>query len=185
MPSLHELGLKYGTDKATAHQYCDFYEKNLPGRDFKGRLLEIGIKDGASLKMWQEYYPHADIHGIDLIAARVKGCTTHVMDQCDIVAMHNNLPYFDIIIDDGSHMTLHQQISFDFLFENKLKNNGLYVMEDLHTSFHRSYVNSMYTTDDHLKTLFNEKHRRSWCRVPDFSDSYTMIIAKNKFPDEL
>jgi hypothetical protein len=185
MPSLHEIGLKYGTDKATHHGYCEFYEKNLPGRDFKGSLLEIGIKDGASLKMWQEYYPHANIHGLDLINARVKGCTTHVMDQCDIVAMQIELPVFDIIIDDGSHMTLHQQISFDMLYECKLSTNGFYVMEDLHTSFYPDYVNSKYNTDAFLKSLFNAKDRRSWCRVPDFSDSYTMIIAKNKFPDEL
>ena len=54
---LHELGLKYKTDKATFHKYLDFYEKKLPGRDFAGRLLEVGVMDGASMRMWREYVP--------------------------------------------------------------------------------------------------------------------------------
>lgn len=184
MPTLNEIGLKYRTDKAYAHHYCDFYEQNLPDRSFAGKLLEIGIKDGASLKMWQEYYPHAEIHGIDTATIpHIPGCKTYQLDQCDVVGMQLMLPMFDIIIDDGSHMTLHQQISFDFLWENKLSSNGLYVMEDLHTSFYPSYKNSKFTTVEYLRVL-PEHRKRSWCRVPDFSDSYTMIIAKNKFPNE-
>lgn len=185
MPTLNEIGLKHRTDKATAHQYCDFYQANLPGPDFSGRLLEIGVKDGASLKMWHEYYPKAEIWGIDIAQSPlIRGCHTLQMNQCDVVAMQMHLPYFDIIIDDGSHMTLDQQITFDFLWENKLTAHGFYVMEDVHTSYYPAYVNSLYDTAGHLKNLFPAKFIREWCRVPDKSDSYTMIIAKSHFPDE-
>lgn len=186
MPTLNEIGLKHGTDKASHHKYCDFYQANLPGPDFNGRLLEIGVKDGASLNMWREYYPKAEIWGIDIALPQhiIKGCRLVQMNQCDVVAMQIHLPYFDIIIDDGSHMTLDQQISFDFLWENKLSHNGLYVMEDVHTSYYIGYVNSQYPTAGHLKNLFPAKFIREWCRVPDKLDSYTMIIAKSHFPND-
>ncbi len=30
------------------------------------RILEIGVKEGASIRMWQEYFPEAEIHGLDM-----------------------------------------------------------------------------------------------------------------------
>jgi hypothetical protein len=55
---LKEIGEKYGTDKVE-HDYLDFYEKELPKQ--VGKLLEIGVLNGASLRMWKEYYTEAAI----------------------------------------------------------------------------------------------------------------------------
>lgn len=64
--TLDEIGLKYNTDKSSrAHGYLDFYEKYFP-KDLQGRILEIGVMDGYSLKMWNEYYSKAEIIGIDI-----------------------------------------------------------------------------------------------------------------------
>ncbi len=40
----------------------------------------------------------------------------------------------DIILDDGSHVSDHQKISFETLWP-LLKVGGLYVIEDLHTAY--------------------------------------------------
>lgn len=171
---LQQIGEKFATDKATFHKYCDFYEAHLPGREFKGRLLEIGVKDGASLRMWREYYPSAEIVGIDINKPlEIEGCTVLQMDQTDVYALRE-LGKFDIIIDDGSHMTLHQQISFQYLFNHGLKRGGIYIIEDVHTSFYTSYINSQFTTFD----LFKDKGKL-FQRIPgDTSDSNTILIRK-------
>lgn len=44
----------------------------------------------------------------------------------------------NIVIDDGSHIAEHGRISFDFLFP-RMPPGGLYVIEDLHTSYWESY----------------------------------------------
>lgn len=174
--TLHELGIKHGTDKAYAHGYCDFYESILPKPDeFVGKkLLEIGIKDGASLKMWRDYYPGAFIRGIDINEIKVPGCITFKMDQKDQNALAF-LGGFDIIIDDGSHFTLDQQLSFNQLYYKQLNKGGFYIMEDCHTSFYPSYKNSSESTYSWLKMRFDIIE---WCRVEDKSDSLTVIIKK-------
>ena len=64
MGLLNDMGLKYDADKSSRfHLYLDFYQLMLPDRNFKGRLLEIGVMDGLSMKMWREYYPNAEIVG--------------------------------------------------------------------------------------------------------------------------
>jgi 23S rRNA U2552 (ribose-2'-O)-methylase RlmE/FtsJ len=110
---LHELGLLYGADKATHHGFCDFYEKHLPTRI--NRLLEVGVMDGASLRMWRDYYPQAEIVGVDIRACNpVEGCTVLQGDATDPVFLAT-LGRFDVIVDDGSHMTADQQATFDSL----------------------------------------------------------------------
>jgi hypothetical protein len=67
--TLDELGLKYGTDKASLHHnYLNFYEGFVaPLRDQPLTLLEIGVFQGASLRMWREYFPYAKVVGVDIM----------------------------------------------------------------------------------------------------------------------
>jgi len=157
--SLQKLGLKHNTDKATFHKYLDFYQKLLPKRTFKGRLLEIGVMDGASLKMWREYYPNAEIIGIDIEDKShlynddwkiPKTIDIRQIDGTDTKQL-TDLGMFDIIIDDGSHYTADQQKSFEHLYLNQLNPKGFYIIEDLHTSLNPNYVNSKRNTIDYLK----------------------------------
>lgn len=170
---LHEIGLKHGTDKATYHGYCDFYEKELKGLNPK-RILEIGVKDGASLRMWKEFYPESQVMGIDINPPiKVPGCRVYQLNATDIYSL-GFLGRFDLIIDDGSHMTLDQQISFYFLFNAMLKKGGVYIVEDIHTSFYKEYINSSTTTFELLKGM-----GKLFQRIPgDTSDSNTLLIRK-------
>lgn len=154
--TLQQIGMKCNTDKAHYHRYCDFYENHLPGREFAGRLLEIGIMDGASLHMWREWYPKAEIVGVDINVRPkpIQGITMLEIDATDSLAM-SALGMFDIIIDDGSHMTMDQQVSFNHLYKHQLNDGGIYVMEDCHTSFMPSYINTPITTYDLIKRMHN------------------------------
>lgn len=176
--TLHEIGLKYGTDKATHHGYCDFYEKELQGLNPK-RILEIGVKDGASLRMWKEFYPKAEVVGIDINPRiDIPGCKVYTMNQCDIYLLWK-LGNFDLIIDDGSHMTLHQQISFYSLFRDQLNKKGIYIIEDIHTSFYSEYINSAFTTYELFIKLMPVENSKLFQRIPgDTSDSNTLLIRK-------
>ena len=142
--TLHDLALKHGTDKAR-HGYCPFYERVFgPNRDGVTRLLEIGVRDGASLRMWLDYFPNAHIYGLDngnmgdpglwprgdrvTIFAGDQGC---VPDLWGVALRIGGL--LDIILDDGGHTMWQQQLSLAALWPS-LKPGGFYVIEDTHTS---------------------------------------------------
>lgn len=157
MGLLNDIGLKFNTDKSSRfHNYLDFYEMELPDRSFDGRLLEIGIMDGYSMQMWREYYPDAaEIIGLDIMPKDhldVPGVTMLQMNATDVVAM-KMLGDFDIVVDDGSHMSLEQQQAFFWFYYNQLNAGGYYVIEDLWTSDMTAYINSEYTTKQVLKSL--------------------------------
>lgn len=124
-----------GGDKGTIHHYIESYERLFsPVRNEKINVLEIGINRGDSLKMWREYFPNANIYGIDIVLPKEKvdGVT---MLQCSQVDAHriNELfkdVNFDIIIDDGSHKIQHQLLSAKY-FWSKMNRNGLYIIEDI------------------------------------------------------
>jgi predicted O-methyltransferase YrrM len=190
MGLLNDIGLKFNTDKSSRfHNYLDFYEAQLPDRSFNGRLLEIGIMDGYSIQMWREYYPNAEIVGLDIMPKGhldIPDVTLLQLNATDVVAM-KELGSFDIIIDDGSHMSLEQQQAFFWLYYNQLHQYGFYIIEDLWTSHMAAYVNSQYDTKMVLDTLedagmkmtyFTHAHDGIEKIFPEYQglDSETVII---------
>lgn len=138
IPALEYLANKYGTDKA-GHGYIPHYEKHLPVTPDK--ILEIGCLKGASLRMWQEYFPDAKISTADLFKnpeniskedIEKEGFVAYAGDQSNIDFLYTIDDMFDVIIDDGSHSSEHQQVTFKHLFINNLCSGGVYVMEDMH-----------------------------------------------------
>jgi len=135
--NLDELAAQFGTDKLE-HGYMQHYAKHLPINVKK--LLEIGCFKGASLRMWQKLYgPKTEIHTIDLFSEHLtteqcfnEGFVPHKGSQSDIDFLYTVKEMFDVIIDDGSHNSLDQAVSFKHLFVNNLCSGGIYVIEDLH-----------------------------------------------------
>ena|SRR3990167_593412 len=149
--TLSELAVKYSCDKYYAHSYIDsgFYEELFSGRSVK-RLLEIGIGyeelmaplvpkyiHGASLRMWEEYLPDAEIFACDIrtdVLINEGNIRSVVCDQYDARQLQWMAEYFggnfDVIIDDGCHHTLAQVISF-FALRPYLAADGIYVIEDV------------------------------------------------------
>jgi hypothetical protein len=63
---LHKLGSLYGTDKV-ARGILPFYDALFgKRREICQRILEIGVFFGASIRMWRDYFPNAEIHGADV-----------------------------------------------------------------------------------------------------------------------
>lgn len=177
MSTLDKIGLKYGADKSSKfHNYLDFYQEQLPDRDFSGRLLEIGVMDGLSMKMWREYYPNAEIVGIDIKdMSHMYNSDWQVPESVKLIEVNGTvekpvraLGNFDIIIDDGSHFMHDQQRSFELLYYSQLNKGGIYIIEDLWTSYIDYYQNAKITTIEYLKqlekkgfkmTYFKHKHK--------------------------
>ena len=120
-------------DKGTAHSYIEHYYEDAfkPYRNKNITLLEIGIAQGQSLRMWREYFTNARIIGYDIRDNGVQcpGCELVYKDATNSNSF-NEINELDIIIDDGSHQFDHQLKSLIFLFD-KLKSGGLYVIEDV------------------------------------------------------
>ncbi|MFW2831511.1 class I SAM-dependent methyltransferase [Sphingomonas sp. ID0503] len=140
LPSLHELGLAAGTDKASRHNYLHAYQAALEAhRSTADLVVEIGVKDGASLRMWKRYFSKARIIGIDIQPRCIdhveERIAVHIGEQTDTAFLDATLGGArpDVIIDDGSHRWTHQIETFLHLFP-KLAPEGVYVIEDLQTS---------------------------------------------------
>jgi 8-demethyl-8-alpha-L-rhamnosyltetracenomycin-C 2'-O-methyltransferase len=147
---LAELASRYGSDKWGIHRYAEHYERHFaPLRDRPLTVLEIGVggmgfddptKGGASLRMWKRYFPRALIYGVDIVDKRAlsdQRITVLRADQSDpaeLAGVVETTGPLDIIIDDGSHVNEHVLTSFRTLFPH-LRNGGLYVIEDLQTSY--------------------------------------------------
>ena len=145
MNRLTELGIKYNTDKAAGHGFTDFYHDYMV-KYTNPRLLEIGIYDGASLKMWEEFFGFPTIVGVDIEPKKQYesvNIKTMIADQSDPTQLLKCLEVcseYDIIVDDGGHTMQQQLVTIATLFPH-LKSGGLYVLEDLHTSFIGAHYN--------------------------------------------
>lgn len=140
IPSLDKLALKYGTGKSSReHGYTELYQVQLAHvREAAITLLEIGIADGASHKMWHDWMPNAMIHGLDISkSAPCSGYDRlryHHGDQesaADIGKLVASAGPMDVIIDDGGHVASAVISCLEMLFLN-LRPGGIYVIEDLH-----------------------------------------------------
>lgn len=160
MNRLSQIAEKHHTDKYWYHGFTEFYydyfkELNYPS------ILEIGTAGHGSTKMFLDFYTNCSLVGMDIIDYSdfedsrfrfVCGDQSKIedLDKC----INNNK--FDLILDDGSHYVHHQQISFGYLFDF-LNHGGIYVIEDIHTSFIDSFIidNNKPTT---YEMVLNIKH---------------------------
>lgn len=141
--NLDEIGIRFGTDKSsTGHDYLNFYERFFaPIRNKSLKILEIGVFEGASLSVWEQYFPNATIVGADINISTVRFAKSRVQieiaDQSnleDLVSLGTKYGPFDIVIDDGSHVWDHQITSLRTLFPF-VRNGGIYIIEDLQTNY--------------------------------------------------
>jgi hypothetical protein len=163
---LDTLALKTGADKGSNyHNYTEVYAKYFaPFKEKQIKFLEIGIYKGASVKLWEEYFKNADLHFMDITLQATEYFSSrshyHLYNQENPRDLQRFIQAtggdFDIILDDGGH-TMNQQItSFSILFPH-LKSGGMYIIEDLHTSYWKSHGGGgANTTVNFLKSLIDE-----------------------------
>lgn len=154
---LTRIANRYSSDKGNLHYnrhfYTRVYEHYLRDmRESAFTLFEIGLlrhdvqarnpdgpfTEAPSLKMWEEYFPNAEIHGFDIQdfssvgGGRITFTQGDQSDRSAIMAAMTKVQYpLNVVIDDGSHASHHQQIALSALFR-ELAPGGLYFIEDLH-----------------------------------------------------
>lgn len=137
--NLTDLADRYGSDKgSTKHRYTELYHMLFsPFRDRAISFLEMGLQIGGpehgaspdrqttdlpSVRMWLEFFPKARIHGLDVSDFSWFAADRFTFHRCDMDDRSNiaraaaDMPEFDIVIDDASHASHHQQNAFLELF---------------------------------------------------------------------
>lgn len=138
-------------------------------------VLEFGVYHGGSLQMWKHYFgAGARIVGVDINPA----CTMLAEDQIEIVigdqedrgflaGLRERLGSVDIVIDDGGHTMAQQIATFEEMFE-AVRPGGVYLVEDLHTSYWDEYGGGLRAAGsfvEYAKDLIDQLH--GWHRRDD------------------
>jgi hypothetical protein len=136
--SLNALGILYGTDKSDlGYGYLRHYESALSCfRSLPMNMIEIGVDNGASTRMWKRYFPKATIVGVDI----QERCKAYEEDRIHIeIGSQSDGEFLDalaakypptVLIDDGSHRAPDIIFSFERMFPALLP-GGCYIIEDL------------------------------------------------------
>ena len=148
MERLRHLGLKHNTDKVGVHNFngrnfLDIYERHFDHlRSEAVNIMELGILNGSSLRVWKDYFENGNVIGVDIDPNR----KVHEQDRVKVyIGSQDSLELskqiqsdysegFDIIIDDASHINSLTLESFNLYF-SQVKPGGYYVIEDTHCSY--------------------------------------------------
>lgn len=146
MSDLDAIGRKYKTDKSSVHHdFLRFYETIFePMRHKEITILELGVGPsnnmGKSLLTWQEYFSNAAIIGVDIRPDAQSVSSGRISVEIGDLGSLDFLRYLatryspDILLDDASHLWSHQILAAEVLFPS-VNPGGIYICEDLHTSF--------------------------------------------------
>jgi hypothetical protein len=182
---LSELCDRYGSDKGQlraddhpydwpAHTYTEYYNTLFDHcREHVLNVFECGLgtnnpeirsnmgidgRPGASLRVWRDYFPRAEIVGADIDAdvlftePRIQ---TFQVDQTDPESIAGlwrrvEVPLFDLMIDDGLHEFNAGRCLFTHSI-HKLAPHGIYIVEDVKAtdlaSYRQYFMSQPYAVD--------------------------------------
>lgn len=141
---LEELAIKYRPSKR-GHDYIRHFWRHFGERRLEvKKFVEIGLADQPqekrpdSLMMWEEFFPNAEIWGVDINpeCRRFEGGRRKILigDQKNHDFLRSIITAtggeIDIIVDDGEHTPHAILTSFTWLF-GALSDHGVYVIEDI------------------------------------------------------
>jgi len=178
METLQKIYSKHGlegdvghADKGNLHSYIPVYEELLKPYRESGTILEIGLAFGHSVRMWDEYFgKDAKIYGADINV--VFEVNEFKAPRVTILEADATKPEFldklgdakfDVVIDDGSHLSSDQVATFNLL-RSRMNPGGIYIVEDI-------------LNLDSVSATFRELHVE--CDILDFRN------AKGRFDDAL
>ena len=139
--SLVELADNFRTDKNTLHSYLPLYDKLLASkRETAKNVLEVGIYQGGSIKLWKDYFVNATVYGLDIMHV------TNVWDSIkgkDKIILHTSTNAYDenifkqsfldkgikldFMLDDGPH-TLESMIKFIKLYSQVMTDDAILII---------------------------------------------------------
>lgn len=163
--------------------YFDIYETHFNRYVNKELvLLEIGVSHGGSLQMWRNYFGEkVKIYGVDndprCKSLEEDGIEIFIGSQNDkffLKRLKKKIPKIDILIDDGGH-TMEQQITtFKELFSH-IKDDGVYLCEDLHTSYWLKYGGGLKRNGTFIE------YSKNWIDFLNAYHSHQKSFQPNKF----
>lgn len=187
---LKDSNFSYDTDKRL--QYLEIYDRYFS--KFRGTdvvFLEIGVYHGGSVQLWKEYFGEkSKIIGIDIN----EDCLKFKDEQIEIEIGSQESIYFwdyikekypriDIILDDGGHTMKQQITTLEQMFPH-LSVNGIYMCEDIFTSYwtlwggdwgkKATFIEYLKELIDHVQTKFAPDTK--WASVESF---YNKSLANN------
>jgi hypothetical protein len=193
---LTALANRFGSDKGDQvhgrHGYTEVYDRLFLSRRFEAlTFLEIGLLHpfdtkgpgtmAPSLEMWRAYFPNARLFGFDLNdfkAVSIPGCHIFQGDmgsRDDLLRMARSIGgEIDIIIEDASHASHHQQITLATLFPF-VANDGMYIIEDLHWQPAAMEIRGVPKT----RSLFRDFNSGGAMRSPVMTDSECIFLHEN------
>jgi SAM-dependent methyltransferase len=202
-PDLAELFYHHHGNKTSKWtHYLEVYQRYFAAyRDKACRILEIGVQNGGSLQLYQKYFTQAEcIVGIDVDSqckqVQDGDIVVEIGSQADIGFLNSvcdKYGPFDIVIDDGSHIFSHQRITFETVFP-RMANVGVYIAEDLHTSYAPSFGGGVDKVDsfitycksliDQLNAAFfpDPVNRKPWLAEHLFGVSFfdSMVVVERR-----
>jgi hypothetical protein len=197
----------YGSDKGSlnissnvymwpAHTYTEIYAEIFSGRrESVLRVFECGIgtnnpilessmgikgMPGASLRLWKEYFPNAEIFGADIdktILFQDNRISTYYVDQLSADSVYElwksigNSGEFDLMIDDGLH-TFNAAVT---LFEGSvsmLRSNGVYIIEDIYIRDLKQFYSYFHNKNFKISTAILGR------KSLNFEDNCLLIVQK-------
>jgi hypothetical protein len=139
MLRLEDLILNDATDKNTTHSYIPVYQELFQSKQLTATaVLEVGLGHGGSIKLWNDYFPNAEIHCLDINGSwglrcslespriHIQYCHAYMESSVQLFTPKS----FDIVMDDGPH-TLESLVFFAGQYSSLLKPDGILVIEDI------------------------------------------------------
>lgn len=183
---LEELIDNNTTDINTIHSYLEIYEELFHSKkETSKNILEIGVGEGGSIKLWDDYFTNGTIYGIDF---RENSCWDELKKR-EKVKLFTNNPYdynfiknefidknikFDIIIDDGPH-TLESMMFFAMHYSQLLEEGGVLIIEDIQSPEWIPFICNNFPA----KYKDNDKINIIDLRSKKFRYDDLLIICKN------
>lgn len=180
--TLTEIADHFKTDKGSIkHLYTEVYSRYLETyRDNAPKLLEIGVACGSSLKTWSAYLgKRSSIVGVDIreecgaLCRTVPNITILIADAAE----YSSSEVFDVIVDDGSHVSKDIVLSWKNLWP-KVRPGGFYFVEDMRCTHDDGYRRNF--TFPKADADFDRRHVMNWLdeqmRALDYSNSDVEFI---------
>jgi cephalosporin hydroxylase len=168
--------------------YFDIYDRHFsPYRGRKVNIVEFGVSHGGSLQMWRTYFGRrAVITGVDVdprcATLTSKGINVVIGDQENrefLNDLADRVGEIDVVIDDGGHTMAQQIATFEELWP-RVRDGGIFLVEDLHTSYWPNYGGGYKrsgTFIEYAKDLIDQQNAWHSRQAETFKvDDYTRTI---------
>jgi hypothetical protein len=142
--NLEDIADHSRTDKNTVHSYLPLYQTLLQKKKETAKnVLEIGIYQGGSIKLWNDFFINAKVYGVDIIS--IDSIWSEITNKEKIILYTSNDAYnvdfftetflntdikFDFMLDDGPH-SLESMKMFIKLYSSLMTDDGILIIEDV------------------------------------------------------